>query len=128
MIFPCPDGAGDAGGWPALNTALVQLAIDEARAEIPLACPRLGVGLVEKSLTAMVMQSAVASPSADAAADWAIRQVRSPSALGLDGNAEDMALVDLKRFFSSAWTRYSDPRQDEGTRMTLLGFPARSLL
>jgi hypothetical protein len=34
--------------------------------------PRLGVGLIEKSVTALVMQSAVASPSADTTADWAI--------------------------------------------------------
>ncbi len=132
MIFPCPDGAGDAVGWPALDTALVQLAVDEGRAEIPLVCPRLGVGVIEKSVTALVMQSTVASPSADAAADWAIQHMGSLSqsigAFGLDRNAEQMTPVELKRFFSSAWTRYSDPRQDEGNRMTLLGFPARSPL
>ena len=52
------------------------------------------MGLIEKSVTARVMQSAVASPSADTTADWAIQQVgllsQSLGALGFDGNAEQM--------------------------------------
>ena len=128
LTFPCTDTAGERDGWPGLNRALVALAADEGRPDIPLACPRLGVGLIEKSATAMVMQSVLDSTSAEAAAEWGVQNIGSlrqhPALFDVDEHAE-VTPVALKQFFRSAWKQYADARRPEGRRMDLLGFSRR---
>jgi len=125
LTFPCADTAGERDGWPQLNRALVVLAAQEGRAEIPLACPKLGVGLTERSVTAVAMQSAVDSTSAESAADWAVQNMgalrHQPALFGVD-TTEELTPTHLKNFFGSAWQQYTDAGAPQGKRMNVLGF------
>jgi hypothetical protein len=85
----------------------------------------LGVGLTERSVAAVAMQSAVDSTSAEGAADWAVQNMGAlqehPALFDVD-TTEELTPTHLKNFFGSAWEQYTDAGAPQGKRMNVLGF------
>lgn len=66
-----------AGGWPALNAALIDAALRERQPSVPLACPALAGALPFEVVQAVMVEAVAANPVAASAASAAVARLAS---------------------------------------------------
>jgi hypothetical protein len=126
-IAPCAAHAAPAG-WPPVNSALVDAALRERLAQIPLACPLAGTASQSEPVQAAAIESAARFPDPESAASWVLSKLRSHghpvNRHGADGAQQPATDHEVIEYASAAWRSLRDRSSRDARRLRLFGLLA----
>jgi len=126
-LDPCPPPACRTG-WPAVNSVLVEAALRERLAQVPLACPRTGTAFSSETVHAAALEAALSHASPAAAAQGFIARLRQAGQRvyreSASGAPEAVVDDELATCATDLWQGLHDPSGATARQMRLLGLLA----